>query len=171
MSVAETAKEVVRLASTAGLAKDVIDLMEKKLALITGELDEATRKNTLLEQRISQLASENNQLRNKVSASQPQAPSQPQISEGEIKMIKLLVASKGQAIVEEMANPLGVSSVEAEYIFDKLKGREFVFSGSGIMGRGNICSLTPTGRSYAVDNGLTKNLPPPAPPINEFGRY
>ena len=49
MSVSDTAKEVVRIASTAGVAKDVIDLMEKKLAILTSELDTATDKFALVE--------------------------------------------------------------------------------------------------------------------------
>ena len=71
------------MASTAGLAKDVIDLMEKKLALITGELDEATGKNALLQQRISQLETENAQLQQKTSTSDPLAGyEEKEIAEG-----------------------------------------------------------------------------------------
>jgi hypothetical protein len=46
----------VRLRMTAGLAKDVIDLMEKKLSLLTEE-------NTMLAAKVSQLEVENGQLR------------------------------------------------------------------------------------------------------------
>src|SRR5438876_10123240 len=56
MSALDTAKEVVRMASTAGLAKDVIDLMEKKLALLTEEVSVLTAK-------VSKLEIENGQLR------------------------------------------------------------------------------------------------------------
>jgi uncharacterized protein with PIN domain len=66
MSAADTAKDVIRIATTAGLAKDVIDLMEKKLMLLEGELEATTRKNTLLEQRISELETSNRQLQEKV---------------------------------------------------------------------------------------------------------
>jgi hypothetical protein len=58
MSVSDTTKEVVRIASTAGLAKDVIDLMEKKLAILTSELDTATDKFALVEKRVSELESQ-----------------------------------------------------------------------------------------------------------------
>ena len=58
MSVSNTAKEVVRIAITAGLANDVIDLMEKKLAILTSELDTATDKFALVEKRVSELESQ-----------------------------------------------------------------------------------------------------------------
>ena len=58
MSASDTAKEVVRIASTAGLAKDVIDLMEKKLAILTSQLDTATDKFALVEKRVSELESQ-----------------------------------------------------------------------------------------------------------------
>ena len=57
MSVSDTAKEVVRIASTAGVAKDVIDLMEKP-AILTSELDTATDKFALVEKRVSELESQ-----------------------------------------------------------------------------------------------------------------
>lgn len=37
------AKEIVRIGTTAGLSKDVVDLLEKKLAILTGELSVAQR--------------------------------------------------------------------------------------------------------------------------------
>jgi hypothetical protein len=64
MSAIDTAKEIVRMGSTAGLSKDVIDLMEKKLALLTGELSDART-------RISALEIENRQLRGQLEDSQP----------------------------------------------------------------------------------------------------
>ena len=52
------------MASTAGLSKDVIDLMEKKLVLLTSELSDART-------RISALEVENGQLRAQLHNSQP----------------------------------------------------------------------------------------------------
>ena len=64
MSAENAVKEVVRIATTAGLSKDVIDLMEKKLALLTAELSQA---NT----RISKFEIENRQLKTQIQNSQP----------------------------------------------------------------------------------------------------
>ncbi len=38
MSAIDTAKEIVRITSTAGLSKDVIDLLEKKNLLLTEQV-------------------------------------------------------------------------------------------------------------------------------------
>ena len=68
MSETSAAKEVIRIATTAGLSKDVIDLMEKKLSLLAAELSQA---NT----RISQFEIENRQLKTQLQNSQPVAGS------------------------------------------------------------------------------------------------
>jgi hypothetical protein len=71
MNITETAKEVIRIANTAGLSKDVIDLLEKKLALLTGELEASARKISLLESRIFQLEKDNTNLRGQLENLQP----------------------------------------------------------------------------------------------------
>jgi hypothetical protein len=96
----------------------------------------------------------------------PQEPSVPKISDGETAMIKLLVASGGEAILEEMARPLNMQPVESQYTYEKLAGLGLVDLNSMLMGRGQLVGLTPAGNTYAVENGLTKNLPRPAQPIH-----
>ena len=64
MSAQDIAKEVVRIATTHGLAKDIIDLMEKKLSLLTDELSEAHL-------RIEKLESEKAQLAQQLHRAQP----------------------------------------------------------------------------------------------------
>jgi len=67
----DTAKEIIRLGSTAGLSKDVIDLMEKKLALLTSE-------NAELKTKVSAFEIEVRQLRRQLEDSQPVAqPGEP----------------------------------------------------------------------------------------------
>lgn len=58
------AKDAVRIVATAGLSKDVIDLLEKKLALLTDELAQAQAK-------IAKLEAENEELKKKAAATQP----------------------------------------------------------------------------------------------------
>jgi hypothetical protein len=55
MSATDIAKEVVRIANTHGLSKDVIDLMEKKLALLTSENTELSAKVGVMEIELRQL--------------------------------------------------------------------------------------------------------------------
>ena len=56
MSALATAKEIVRIGSTAGLSKDVVDLLEKKATLLTEQVATLEREN-------AQLKSENDNLR------------------------------------------------------------------------------------------------------------
>src|ERR1017187_10371729 len=55
MSATDTAKEVIRIASTAGFSKDVIDLMDKKLSLLTSENAELKKKVSAFEIEVRQL--------------------------------------------------------------------------------------------------------------------
>ncbi len=64
MSATDIAKEVVRIVNTHGLAKDVIDLLEKKLALLVEE-------NATLSTKVSRLEIENAQLRTQLKNEQP----------------------------------------------------------------------------------------------------
>lgn len=64
MSALDTAKEFVRIGSTAGLSKDVVDLLEKKAALLTEQVATLEREN-------AQLKSENGKLRAQLQASAP----------------------------------------------------------------------------------------------------
>jgi predicted RNA-binding Zn-ribbon protein involved in translation (DUF1610 family) len=55
MSATDTAKDVIRIATTAGLSKDVIDLLEKKSALLTEQVMTLERENTQLKLEVAQL--------------------------------------------------------------------------------------------------------------------
>src|SRR3972149_6291792 len=63
MNAAAAAKELVRIASTGGLSKDVIDLLEKKAALLVHE-------NAVLTTKVSELEIQNGQLRTQIQNSQ-----------------------------------------------------------------------------------------------------
>jgi len=64
MSATDTAKEIIRMASTAGLSKDVIDLMTTKMDFLTSE-------NTELKTKVGALEIEVRQLRGQLANSQP----------------------------------------------------------------------------------------------------
>ncbi len=55
MSAIDTAKEIVRITSTAGLSKDVIDLLEKKVSLLTEQVTTLEREKTDLKKKIADL--------------------------------------------------------------------------------------------------------------------
>ena len=64
MSAFDTAKEIVRIGSTAGLSKDVIDLLEKKATLLAEKIADLEKEN-------GQLKTENVQLRIQLQRTQP----------------------------------------------------------------------------------------------------
>ena len=64
MSALDTAKEIVRIGSTAGLSKDVIDLLEKKVTLLTEEIAN-------LRTEVSRLQIENENLHAQLQHTQP----------------------------------------------------------------------------------------------------
>ena len=66
MSATDTAKEVIRIATTAGLSKDVIDLQAAKLDILVKE-------NAELSTKVSRLEIENRQLRSQLEDFQPVA--------------------------------------------------------------------------------------------------
>jgi hypothetical protein len=64
MSATDIAREVIRMATTAGLSKDIIDLMDKKMALLTNE-------NTELKTKVGALEIEVRQLRGQLGNTHP----------------------------------------------------------------------------------------------------
>jgi regulator of replication initiation timing len=81
MSISDTARDIARMASTAGLSKDVVDLMEKKLALLTGELGDAAQKIAMLEQENAELKKDVAKLQEQLDRAQPQSDRLPPESE------------------------------------------------------------------------------------------
>jgi len=89
------------------------------------------------------------------------------LGDKEISMLRLLLASKeGRAFGKEMAQSLGVDPLEARGIAGVLECHGFIdIQGHFEPGRGHLCILTNTGRVYAFQNGLDKDLPSPPPPV------
>ncbi|MBU1055771.1 MAG: hypothetical protein KKC46_18375 [Proteobacteria bacterium] len=71
MGAFDIAKDAVRIASTAGLSKDVIDLLEKKLSLLTEEIDTLHLKISNFETKVSHLEAENTNLKKQLQHLQP----------------------------------------------------------------------------------------------------
>jgi predicted RNase H-like nuclease (RuvC/YqgF family) len=63
MSALDTAKEIGRIASTASLGKDVTDLFEKKVALLTEQVTALETENANLKQKVYDLEQELDRLR------------------------------------------------------------------------------------------------------------
>ena len=69
MGATDIAKDAIRIASTAGLSKDVIDLLEKKISLLTDEIIKLTSENRILLSKVSNLETENTQLKKQIQNS------------------------------------------------------------------------------------------------------
>ncbi|MCG8601077.1 MAG: bZIP transcription factor [Verrucomicrobiales bacterium] len=58
MSAANIAKDAIRIAHTAGLSKDVIDLLERKITLLSDQVTSLETENASLQAKIDQLERE-----------------------------------------------------------------------------------------------------------------
>jgi DNA-binding MarR family transcriptional regulator len=144
MSALDTAKEIGRIASTASLGKDVIDLLEKKVALLTEQVTALETENANLKQKVYDLEQELDRLR----------PGQGGLEEGAEKILLILFSSLDPTpSLEQMASRLGVSKGIAQYHAARLVEDGMIELASA--GRtGVIYILTPKGRAYVVENKL-----------------
>jgi hypothetical protein len=149
MSAMDTAKEIVRLGSTAGLSKDVIDLMEKKLVLLTDELEVSNRKNVSLETKVSKLEIENAQLRAQIN--NPQAIVLDDIC---TKLLVAIANSPDGVLKEDLFAHFALSTGKGSHVIDQLFNHKFIEVGRVQMGVGAFLFSTPTGREYLNRKGL-----------------
>jgi len=109
------AKDAVRIVSTAGLSKDVIDLLEKKLVLLTDEL--ATTKSE-----IADLKTENADLKKKLDALEPKDGLDVYAFKILKHMFDLADSISKEGISAHFSMQLGV----VQYHFDELLSRKFI---------------------------------------------
>ena len=106
MSPKAIAKDAIRIATTAGLSKDVIDLLKEKVALLTEKIG-------TLEQEKSVLRTENTNLKKQIENLQQQlaslSPEQQGLDETAIKFLKILFDRGGETGLEYIAGLLGIS--------------------------------------------------------------
>lgn len=153
MSPQEIAKEAIRLATTHGLSKDVIDLLKEKIALLTEKI-------AALEQEKSVLQGENANLAKKVVNLEKELdrlrPKQGRLKEGPKKLLQILSHPIGPSL-EQAARELGMTKVVAEHHADALVFAEMIrLSNVLIPGQGTMYALTPKGRAYVVENKLVE---------------
>jgi hypothetical protein len=143
MSAIDTAKEIARIASTATLGKDVIDLLEKKV--------------TLLAEQVTTLETENTNLKQKVANLEQQragAPPKGELHPDAIRFLKLLFKHDRGLTVSQIAGALGISKGMAEYHHDVLLDAEMIGSPVIMPIRGELTVfLKAKGRAYLVEHG------------------
>lgn len=157
MSALDTVKELGRMATTATLSKDVIDLFSQKVALLEKQV-------ATLEQENAALKSEKTNLEKKVVDLEQElarlSPKSDRLEEGAEKLLQLLFhhddMTSGRA-----AQLMGILEGMAEYYQGVLIERGFaMWIGVGIVtdwgeSQASI-AITHDGRAYCVRHGLAK---------------
>lgn len=153
MSVADAAKEMVRIAQTHGLAKDVIDLLEKKAGLLAEQVASLEQENAALLRQNRQLKVENENFKKQPQIAQPASDELDEICS---KMLVTLANYNGRDGItnHELIQHLGLQKAKGDYHFDQLVKRKFVHTSSGVMGRGMFYHVTSAGRDYMAKKGL-----------------
>jgi regulator of replication initiation timing len=152
MGGAEIAKDAIRIATTAGLSKDVIDLLKEKIALLTEQI-------ATLEQEKSALQAENSHLKQKIENLEREIertrPKQGDIDESAKKFIKVLFECDSSMDFDYVAAMLGVSKGKATYYIDVLI-KNGMITGTGMVLDDALGAygLTAKGREFAVTSGL-----------------
>jgi DNA-binding transcriptional ArsR family regulator len=143
MSAIDTAKEIARIASTASLGKDVIDLLEKKVGLLAEQITTLETENANLKQKVANL---NEQF----ASARPKGELHPDA----IRFLKLLFEHEEGLTVSQIASSLGISKGMAEYHLDVLLDAEMVDL-SVRMPKGSALAvfLEAKGRAYLVEHG------------------
>jgi len=143
MSAIDTAKEIARIASTASLGKDVIDLFEKKVALLA--------------EQVTTLETENADLTQKAANLEQQlagVPPKGELHPDAIRFLQLLFKHDRGLTLSQIAGALGISKGMAEYHHDVLLDAEMV--GLSVrMPKGTALKvfLEAKGRAYLVEHG------------------
>jgi predicted DNA-binding transcriptional regulator len=150
MNPADIAKDAIRIVTTAGLSKDVIDLLEKKVALLTDTI-------SMLDQEKSVLNGENVKLQKQIVDLQEELdrlrPKQDGLEEVEVKFLQLL-AQHNFMSVREIAASLGISKVKAEYHRDELKKKALLRTPMIVQAGQEAYALGEKGRAYLAKRGL-----------------
>ncbi len=108
MSAIDTAKEIARIASTASLGKDVIELLEKKVGLLAEQITTLETEKANLKQKVANL--------------------DQQFAGDAIRFLKLLFEHDKGLTISQIAGSLGISKGMAEYHHDVLLDAEMVGS-------------------------------------------
>jgi hypothetical protein len=145
MGAGEIAKDAIRIATTAGLSKDVIDLLEKKISLLTEQIATLETENANLKQKVVNFEQEIERTH----------PKQGALDETAKKFIKVLFESGSSMDFEYAAAMLGVTKGKAAYYIDVLI-KNGMISGTGMVLDAALGAyeLTPKGREFAVTSGL-----------------
>jgi hypothetical protein len=142
MSAIDTAKEIARIASTASLGKDVIDLFEKKVVLLAEQVTTLETENANLKQKAADFEQQ-------LAGVRPKGKLHPDA----IRFLKLLFENDRGLTISQIAGSLGISKGMAEYHHDVLLDLEMVGL-QVITLKGSMLTvfLEAKGRAYLVEH-------------------
>jgi hypothetical protein len=143
------AADAINLVKNAGLKKDVIDLFEKKIALLTGEIDVLSRNLEVSETERTKLQAKVTQLEQELERLRPKQD----LEDDTIKVLRLFFDR--DFTLSRIAQSVGLSEGMADYHCGVLQGRGSIALPS-IMAFGVEPQLyiTQRGREYVVKRGL-----------------
>lgn len=154
MSATDIAKDAIRIVSTAGLNKDIIDLLDKKITLLTEEISS-------LQLRLDQSLSENSDLKQKIGYLEQQlqslCPKDDGLKEDTKAILKFLFNAGRPISPDYLASQMRMQQSVMDYHIDLLYGRKFVKTVGmtvvmhGVKHRGQI-EISKDGRAYCVEN-------------------
>jgi hypothetical protein len=130
MSTMDTAKEIIRIGSTAGLSKDVIDLLERKVALLTDEITALTAKLLQSEHVKEQLASQLEKIQVEKDNLQVRLRDlQPKADDLEHVVLLSLAKDPGKS-TGQIAKDHGLSPAKAKFVVGSLFEKDLIGSTS-----------------------------------------
>jgi regulator of replication initiation timing len=152
MGATDTIKEFARIATTAGLTKDVIDFLDKKASLLAEQVAALEQENTTLLRENRNLKLENEILKGQIQNTRPKGNRLDEVSE---KILKAFFSSGRELSEEEIARHFQLSISMVGYHTDILWGKKCITSNRVIMGNSSpTYEITSAGRKYCVENGL-----------------
>jgi len=115
MSAIDTAKEIARIAVTAGLSSEIIELLEKKGVLLTEQVAVLERENAQLKAKVKELEQKLADL----------SPTPGGLDKVSLDFLKLLF-ERDDLSTETIATSLGISKGMAQYHCDLLSEAEMI---------------------------------------------
>ena len=158
MSAIDTVKDFARIASTAGISKDVIDLLDKKVVLLADQIATFEQENTTLLRENRDLKLENEKLKSQLEKARPKGDEFDPICN---QMLVVLANSRGGDGItdDDLINHFRLPKAKGDYLFAQLRQRKFVDSAGGQMGRGAFWYVTDEGLAYLAKSGLLEAKP------------
>ena len=122
MSLSANAQDAIRILSTAGLSKDVIDLLTQKVTLLDEKVVETRRSLDQATIKITQLIAENKELREKLNDSEAVGAG---LNDKEAQIL-LFFFDRREGTVADSSRATAIALAEASHYIGKLKSRKFL---------------------------------------------